>query len=162
MGLGQQELANYLNIKRSTLAMAEKNSRSLPTHAQLILIELLNNFTPEPADPNKVFALYRTQIQHSLQDRLQNNAFQLAKAIRERDSALSDLQALQQQTATLEKTLTQLQSTDPTPERDRKISWLQAQLTYTRTAALPELICHIALLNILVKGLEGEMVAFRI
>ena len=62
-----------------------------------------------------------------------------------------------EQTATLEKTLTQLQSTDPTPERDRKISWLQAQLNYTRTSALPDLACRLALLHIRIKGLEGEV-----
>jgi transcriptional regulator with XRE-family HTH domain len=132
LGVSQQSLANYLRVKRSTLAVAETNQRSLPQSAQPYFSRLeravltVQYVLPPPlfADlptnntPSSEALTIRVPINQveAVQAAMQEHRFECLKTIARLTHKLAAMEAAAQSAVIQQKILEQLKQSPPTDE----------------------------------------------
>lgn len=151
--LNQAELADYLEIKRSTFSMAEKKERILPHDQHLWLLTLIKNQpTEEQLPPAKDFINKYLADDDKLKKRQEENRYQLILAERKLAELYKTARCYQTQLATLAKTY---QSNEINTSHQQQ--WLLKQMELLETTHIPMLAREIKLLEVRVQGLKAEL-----
>ncbi len=151
--LNQAELANYLDIKRTTFAMAERKERTLPHDQHLWLLTLIKNQpNDEQLPPAKDFINKYLADDDKLKKRQEENRYQLILAERKLEELYKTARCYQTQLATLAKTY---QSDEISASHQQQ--WLLKQMELLETTYIPMLAREIKLLEVRVQGLKAEL-----
>lgn len=159
LGLNQQELADYLNIPRSVLAMAESNKRPISSAILAELTQLFQQPTNatgfissdweilEQAEMEKEFSAHKKELEWKIEVQKRN----LARLQAKHNQCIAKIQAFKKMHLLLEKA-------EITPLIIHKKAWLKQAEIKTWKIFSNCSKTDMALLSLSIQTLEGELI----
>jgi transcriptional regulator with XRE-family HTH domain len=123
MGLGQQELADYLMVSRSLIALAEQSERSLPSKALLALDALYRRFTEAQ---EKMHSLQAPNKELLLEHRTELN-WNLSKLRKQLSILETQYRQVEIQQEVFSRALSELSAQESSEEQQQQIRWFEIQ-----------------------------------